>query len=320
MLNQNVTIREVNTSDNFEEIYKLINETGNSFLDPTINANTVLGESPKYLKQQYCNSDSQCKGFVATDVNGNITAFMGIIPSNITKNGHIQYGILEENDELTKELLNRCSVVIQKQGGTKIFKFAFTKFGQVRNKEVSFYEKYGFESDDYSFVTIKLSLQDWMEPAHFDSSLIESSENLDRKVIQEILKEDGEDAMAELFRNQFSISNRLDEVILVLRDRQSQEIAGVAYYRVGLSNKDTKYESFEASAFGVHFRPKFNINLDEKRRFIQGYLKSMLELNIKQVITRLTLKNFDTFVILVKEGFNNEGLEQLNTFRLYKTL
>lgn len=320
MSNQDVIIREVNPSDDFEKIYELINKTERRFLDPTIGEQIILGESPEDLKQQYCDSDSNREGFVAMANNGNIIAFMGIIPSKITKNGHIQYGYLEENEEITEKLLNRCSDVIRKQGGTKVFKFAFTGFGQIRNKEISFYEKYGFESDEYAIVTMELSLEDWVLPTQFDNYLIESSEDLDREVIEKVLVEDGEDAMADLFKKQFSSSNRPDEILLILRDRPSQEIAGIAYYRVSLFNKDEKEESFEASAFGVHFRSKFNVRTDEKRRFIQGALKSMTELSIKHVITRLTLKDFETFVSLVKEGFNNDDLEQANTLRLYKKL
>lgn len=313
-------MREVTVQDDFNAIYELINETELRFLDPSKKGMVSLGESANALKESYCNQDSHCKGFIAYNQLEEMVAFMGVTLSESTKNGFIQYGITEGHEQLISPLLEKCAASIKAQGGTKIMKFVPAKFGQIRNKEITFFEKFGFVSDEYAFMTTKLALDCWERPVEFDNSGIEPVTHLNRDSILQLLLDDGEEDMAELFKNQFSSNRHLDQVTLVLRDEQTNEIAGLAYYRVMLTRKGTEAESMEATAFGVHFRPTFSLGMKEKSRLIQAALQSMKELGLTQVFTRLTLKNFDTFAAMVKEGFHNQDLEDLNIIRLSKSI
>lgn len=317
---QNVSMREVTAQDDFKAIYEIINETELRFLDPSKKGKVSLGESADDLKESYCNQDSHCKGFIAYNQVEKIVAFMGVTQSESTKNGFIQYGNMEGHEQLISPLLEKCAASIKEQGGTKIVKFVPAKFGQIRNEEITFFEKFGFMSDEFAYMTTNLALDSWERPAEFDSFGIEPVTELNRDRILQLLLEDGEEDMAELFKTQFSSNRHLDQVTLVLRDEQTNEIAGLAYYRVMLTRKGTEAKSMEATAFGVHFRPMFPLGMKEKSRLIQAALQSMKELGLTQVFTRLTLKNFDTFAAMVKEGFHNQDLEDLNIIRLTKTI
>ncbi|WP_307604300.1 hypothetical protein [Paenibacillus sp. V4I9] len=308
-----VQIRAVTECDDFEAIYKLINDT---FQRISGDQKSVYGVNGEVLKNQYCNPSSSNKGFIAVKDN-TILAFMGVFPSNVTKNGYIECGFLDGYESILDELLSKCMSFIQERDGAKIYTFASTKFGQVRNKGITLWEKLGFTSDEYAYITTLLDLRKWKEPEDLDVTGIEPAIEMNYDNIKQILIEDGEDAMAELFQNQYSPSKNPDQVILTLRDKVSNEFAGIAYYRVVVSNRGSEDEFLDATAFGLHIRPKYLLNLDEIRRFLKGSLISMKQLNLYHVITRITLKNFDVFAAMVTEGFHNENLEDANVIRLY---
>ncbi|TMV43813.1 hypothetical protein FE783_34155 [Paenibacillus mesophilus] len=271
------------------------------------------------LKKQYCYPNLSNMAFIAVE-DDTIVAFMGVISSKVTTNGHIECGFLVGYESKLDELLIKCVAFARERGGHKIYKFTSTKFGQVRNKEIALWERLGFTSDEYALITTTLDLRKWKESEDFDASGIESAIELDYDNILRIFIEDGEHEMAELFQNQYSPTKNPDRVVLTLRDKATNEIAGIAYYRVVLCNKGTKNEFFDASAFGLHIRPEFLLNRHEIRRFLQGSLISMKQLNLYHVITRITLKNFRVFAAMVTEGFHNEHLESANVLRLYRNI
>ncbi|HIW34829.1 MAG TPA: hypothetical protein IAA29_18800 [Candidatus Paenibacillus intestinavium] len=311
-----IQIRAVKETDDFEAMYNLINDTLQRFSG---NEKVSFIGDREELKKEYCNPDNSINGFIAVKDN-TIVAFMGVSPSRMAKNGYITFGFLDGFDNVLEDLLNKCRSYIQEIGGTKIFVFTSTKFGQVRNKGISLWEKLGFIADEYGHVTLLLDLREWNEPEHMDLTGIEPTLEMNYDDIKRVLIEDGEEAMAESFQDQYSSNGNPDQVILTLRDHVSNEIAGIAYYRVDLCNRGTDNEFLDAYSFGLHVRPKYLLNHNEIRRFLIGTLFSMKQLNIYHVITRITLKNFNVFAAMVTEGFHNENFENTNILRLHRNI
>lgn len=311
-----VHIRSVQEADDFEVIYQLINTTMVRFSGTESVSYAVSGE---VLKKRYCDLKSPNKAFVAISEN-KIIAFMGVLATGVTKNGLIECGFSQEYEDVLDQLLSKCIASVQGNGGTRIYIYSPIQFGQVRNEGIRLWEKLGFISDEYSYVTTILNLDNWIEPQSFNLSGIEPSMEMNYEQIKQILLEDGEDDMASLFHNQFSQKKTMNQVILTLKDETSNDISAIAYYRVNLMELDKEDRVFEATAFGIHVRPQFSLNKDEIRRFVQGALISMKQLDVQTVISRITLKNFSVFAALISEGFHNEGLEKANTIRLYKEI
>ncbi|MDF2723322.1 MAG: hypothetical protein K0Q59_2997, partial [Paenibacillus sp.] len=182
------------------------------------------------------------------------------------------------------------------------------------------WEKLGFTPDEYATVTTDLNMKEWKEPEQFHSKRIEPAVELDFNAIKQILMDDGEEGMAELFQNQYSTTIQPDRVVLTLKDKATDQIAGIAYYRVTTYRKDASTKSLQVIGFGMHIRPQFQVHHKEIRRFVQGCLLSMKQLQVNNVITHLILKNFAVFAAMVAEGFHNRGLEKANTLRMYKSV
>lgn len=246
---------------------------------------------------------------------GRIVAFIEVIISKFTKNGTLSYAWEENFEYVLNDLIDQCAQIIQNHGGSKLLVFAFNKVGQVRNKSMSFWEKMGFIADEYSFSAVTLNLEEWNEPPEdFDETNIESALHMHLEEIKQILSQDGEDEMAELFQRQFFPLKKPDQVILQFRDKDTNQIAGIAYYSVYLG---TEHGPYFASSFWIHFRPAFKVEKKEKMRFLQAALLSMKQINISQVTSRLTTKNFDVFALMIREGF--EAFSDNNsTIRLVK--
>lgn len=308
-------IRAVKETDDFEAIFNLINETLQRFSGDR----ATYGLKGDALKNKYCNPNLFNQAFIAVQ-DDTIVAFMGVFPSKVSKNGYLEYGYSIGYEHLLNDLLVECTTLVRERGGNKIYNFTSTKFGQVRNKGITLWESLGFTSDEYAYITTMLDLRKWIEPEDFDASGIEPSIENNYETIKQMLIEDGEDAMAELFQNQYAPIHNPDQVVLVLRDKAADEIAGIAYYRVTKSNIGSKNECLDASAFGLHIRPKFLLHRHEIRRFLQGSLASMKQLHAHHVITRITLKNFHVFAAMIAEGFHNENLENASIIRLCKSI
>ncbi|GIN72401.1 hypothetical protein J14TS2_28760 [Bacillus sp. J14TS2] len=309
-------IRAVQETDDFEMIYHLIDATMKRFSGDAI---IVYGVSSESLKRQYCYSESHNKGFIAINDN-KIVSFMGVYTAKVTKYAYLECGFLQEFEDALVELLHQCVHAVAENGGTKIFNHSPIMFGQVRNEGISFWERLGFISEEYSYITTELNLDSWEEPNSFDSSGIEPAMEMGYEEIKQILLEDGEDSMAELFQKQYSPDQSLNQVILTLKDKATNEISAIANYRVKLQEIDKETTALYASAFSIHVRPQFTLDRYEIRRFVQGALISMKQLNIESVISRITLKNFDVFAAMVTEGFHNQGMEKVNTIRLFKEI
>lgn len=300
-------IRPVRDTDDSEMIKRLVNETFQRFVNDPRGSFYFNGFQPS--------------SFIAEE-NGKIVAFMHVTSSTITQNGTLTYGYIEGYEAALKELLDRCITMTIENGGTQLYKWVMTRFGQVRNKEITLWEGLGFTSDEYTQVHLYRGLVDWREPESFDPVGIEPVQTVSVKDIERMLLEDGEEAMAELFRNQYPLSlpRELNQVTLALKDSGSEAIVGVAFYRVGATYRGTPNEFLNASAFGIHIRPQYEVSREEIRRFVQGCLVTMKQLDLRTVHTRLTLNHFDVFAAMVAEGFHNTNVERANTIRLTKRL
>lgn len=307
MAEANVLVRKVTPDDNFERIRELMQSTKQRFYnDPRLNVVGVEEFKEKYVEP------SNSFGFVA-EKDKRMIGFMGVGVVKSTQNGYLEYGVEESESEAFESLLHACSEVIQKRGGHKLYYFATTSFGQVRNQEITLYERHGFISDEYSQITTHLSLKYWKEPDSINTSGIVLAADFELNAIVKMLIDDGEEPLAKQFNNQYSDAN--PDVIVLSLLGPNNEIAGVAYYKV--KRIDPRKTDLSAVAFGVHFRPQYNVNKADKRRLIQAALLSMRQLNVIHAHTNMTLKNFDTFALMIREGFDDY---LANSLRLVKSI
>jgi len=312
-----VNIRPIAESDDFEWIVQLQNETAKRFNpDPTF---LGIRGTAEELKEELCSSNAASKGF-AIEVDGSIAAFMAVSLSPRTKNGYINCGFVEGYGHLVQEMVDKCSVIVRENGGQKMFKFAFNKFGQVRNSEISFWEQVGFISEEYSKVTLILNLEDWKEPQEFNNAHIVPATEFAIEDMIQMLIDDGEDQVADLISQQYLPQKNPDQVVLTLLDELTNEIVGLALYRVFVHNQGSEDEFLDAIGFGLYFRPKFEISKAEKRRLLHASLLSMKQLDIVHAVSNISLKDFDTFAHFVREGFDGMGAEKNSTIHLYKTV
>lgn len=307
-------IREVRETDDFEAIYDLVNRTLRKHAGED---NVTYGVTADELKRNFCGSNPNGRAFVAV-TDGELQAYMSVYISEVTNNGIVECGYKDENVGALGELLDCCVSFIKKHGGDKVYKYSPMRFGQVRNEGISLWERLGFISDEFCTITTVLDAKEWKAPDDFTSVRIEPAVEMQSADMIRILLEDGEEEMAELVQKQFTPGKDFDQVILTLLEERTNDIAGIAFYRVMEHEPNPGRTVMNAVAFGVHIRPKFELKREEIGRFVQGVLVSMKQLGVEQAITRVTLKHFDVFAAMVKEGFHNEGLENANMMRLWK--
>ena len=130
-------------------------------------------------------------GFLA-EHDGEVIGFMCVSLSSITRNGFIEFGFLEGHEEVLNDLVDRCLPVVRHNGGSKLFKFAFSTFGQIRNREISLWESLGFTSGEYSEVTLTLYLKEWKEPEDFNKDHIMPAAEEEYATIKQLLIEEDE--------------------------------------------------------------------------------------------------------------------------------
>jgi hypothetical protein len=196
-------------------------------------------------------------------------------------------------------------------GGNRLTYFVFTEFGQIYNQEIAWLDRLGFQNiDPYLRVSARLLLNEWNPPEHLDTESIQT-ESLSLDEIYRMLLDDDSVTNAYIFKFQFR-TVKPSNVVLTMRNTKN-EIIAVAYYKV----IEKPNGQLLGAAFNVHFRPKFELPRAEKRRFLQGALWSMKQLDLHTVNSLMSLKEVDTFTLMVREGF-----DQINShfFGLAKTL
>lgn len=288
-------IRQLQEEDDFEAIRSLMSRTLNR-MNPTLH----YGGTIENIKMFYRNQS----GFIAEE-NETIVGFAGVL---LTKDhGGIQYGYEEGCESAVAELIDQCAQFVRERGGTRLLTNVSLKFGQVRSRIISVLESIGFVSEEYVNSSFNMDLTRWEVPEDFYNDRIEPATDLQIDEIREILKEDGEDYLARMFTTQFSINPNYtrperDYVFLVLKDKDSDEIAGISYYRVHIYNKNDT-ETVLATACGLHFRPKSKVDRAEKRRFLQGTYLSMKQLGIRRAVSQMIFHQFDLYAAIAAEGF-----------------
>jgi hypothetical protein len=303
-------IRNITAEDDFQQLLQMMKDTAKRLNpDPFFMG---LATTVQDLKENYTVIANN--GFVAED-NGTVVGFMGVSLSPITKNGYIEFGCMEGYEYIAAKLMERCQSVIRVNGGEKIFKFALSKFGQIRNKEITFWEQVGFTSEEYSNIALCLDIRDWNEPNDFHNTNIGPASDEELEEIKQILIEDGELTIAEIVHKP-----KKEKVLLTMRDEKTNDVLGLAYYYVDLVNRGTENEFYDAYAFTLHFRSRYDINKEEMRRLLHAALFSAKQLGVLHVITRITLKNFANFALMVREGFGEDDIDKICIVTLLKTV
>ncbi|WIV17230.1 hypothetical protein QPK24_12270 [Paenibacillus polygoni] len=315
MNNSNV-VRQLSENDNFDLLLSLINQTANRYNpDPKF---LGIGMTVSELKDSYFSSGTNKEGYVV-EKEGKVIAVMGVSLSEVTSNGYIEFGVAEGHEEVLRGLTDKCSSIVNQKGGKKLFRFASSKFGQIRNREITLWEQLGFNSEEFSDIIISLDLRDWNVPDDFHNENIYPATDMELSDIRQILIDDEEELIAELVSKQF-VTKSPDQIVLTMMDKETKELVGIAYYRVIIANEGSNNEFFDASGFGIHFRPRYQLDKSEKERLLHASLLSMKQLGIYHVYSRITLKNFEIFSMLIREGFDDPGIDQNCTVLLFKTV
>ncbi|MDF2719456.1 MAG: hypothetical protein K0R28_6381, partial [Paenibacillus sp.] len=179
--------------------------------------------------------------------------------------------------------------------------FATMQFAQIRNREISAFERLGFVSEEYARLSTHLSLNYWKEPEQIDSEHVVAETEIGLNDIYRAMMEDDEPAKADVFKHQY-YTEEPSNVILSLRS-STDEIMAIAYYKVKKVNPQR--DELSATAFNIHYRPKFELSRNKKKQFLQAVLSSMKQLNLGSVNTSISLQDGETFTLLVQEGFHD---------------
>lgn len=286
-------IREIRPNDDYEQIRDLIITAR----PPAMYFPSTEDSIRSWFFQKIDKQKPKRKGFVA-ETGQTIQAIMGLDVRD--QYGVIVYAMRMPNDQLLAELVNKCEEAILKSGGRHLTYFAFTDFGQIRNPEITLLESVGFRaSDEYMRISTRLKLQDWQAPEEdFHLEGIQP-EDVGLDEIYRIMIDDGNVPNAVIFKHQFS-SPDPSRVTLTLRNER-QELMAIAYYKVKRVNPNS--ELLSATAFNLHFRPGYGLPRQERRRFLQGVLCSMKQLDLHTANSLMSLNQADVFTLMVREGF-----------------
>ncbi|MEF3305928.1 hypothetical protein [Paenibacillus sp. GYB003] len=299
MATSEAIVREVRADDDFGQIHDLILETKrNASRDKRLSIRSAEKLRSDYFPEGPDSPQPESKGFVIEE-DGRITAFMGVHPRK--ENGILDYGVNRYDLPRLNALLNRCEQIVLERGGTKLFYFASTQFAQIRNREISVLERLGFESEEFARTGAFLSLNYWKEPEQIDSSRIVAETDMEKDDIYRMMAEDDNETDADVFKHQLRTAEP-SNVILTLRGK-GNDIAAIAYYKVKKVNPQK--DELSATAFNVHFRPRFELHRSEKKRFVQAVLHSMKQLGLNNVTATFSLKHVDVLTLLVQEGFHD---------------
>ncbi|WP_193556151.1 hypothetical protein [Paenibacillus ginsengarvi] len=302
-------IRELRDTDDFSRIRDLIK---NSLRQMRNDQKTHYVSTPEHLRSQFFGEDRAAwaanRGFVSMHQE-RIVAFAGVYVSENSKNGLLSIGFESGYEEALQPLLDRCSEVTQAQGGQRIGRFITLDPGQIRNDEITFWERYGFRADPYFHALLKLEVDEWSAPEHLNIDGVHPANLAEITDIIRILNDDGEEYLADEFRETYS-SLTPDHVFLTLKDPGSGAITGIAYYRVSKfkdQGNGKTYDGYGAWQTGIHFRPNARLDRHEKRRFIQAVIASMKQLDVIFASGRVSSRDYDCLLELFAEGFYFQG-------------
>ncbi len=235
-------------------------------------------------------------GFAA-EKDGVVSAFATVGISTQSRNGYLDYGFEQGCSHMLKELLACCGTMVKEKGGTRIYKLTEMPLGHIRNDQISLWESHGFECNPFYHVFVdNRNIVSWNPPENVDLSKIQLPSKIEIEAIAKLLEEDREFFLAEEFRGNFAQLTP-DHVFLCLYDDE-KEIKGISYYKVW-----AKQEGSFVAAFGVHFRPEYEVSRDEVRKLIQATLVSMQQIGVTAAWARVSSQNFNTILATAAEGF-----------------
>lgn len=304
-LQSRYSVRELRPEDDFERLCSLM-------ANRDIQA---FPRSPERVRSLFFPDDRETglnlKGFVA-EAESEIVAFISVELRGT--DGHLMYFIDVPNPQLVlTELLDRCGQYVIESGGKRLTYFVSTEFGQIYNQEIAWLDRLGFQNiDPYVRVSARLLLSEWNPPELLNTESIHT-ESLSLDEVHRMLLDDGSITNAYIFRFQFR-TVKPSNVMLTMRNAEN-EINAVAYYKVIENSKGRLL----GSAFNVHFRPKFELHRAEKRRFLQGALWSMKQLDLHDVNSLMSLKEVDTFTLMVREGFDQINSHYFGLAKILET-
>lgn len=294
-------IREVREDDDFDQIRTMLMEHRKN------------RASRSGVRGWFFPETDKRKGYVA-ELDSNIIAFALLDIRG--RDGVIEYAMQQaytDNLDLMNGLVQKCANVIIERGGRYLSYFVTTEFGQLRTREIYLLERLGFRiSDEYMRVSARLSMQDWHVPEDMHTEHI-NAEAFELEDVYRLMVEDGNVPNALIFRHQFRTAEPSNVFLTLRNDRQ--ELLALAYYKVKKVTPGS--DVLSAVAFNLHVRPEFRVTKAEKRRFLQGVLLSMRQLDVQKVHSLMSLKHADHFTLLVREGFDDI---QHNFFALTKTV
>jgi hypothetical protein len=322
MTDMNIVFRPIEPDDDFElidHLYYITHIVGKQqwmdkhkityrkenlkrLIFPDLNDSKAVG--PTILKRL------SMSGFVAV-INGVIRASATVGISSDSHNGFIDFGFIQDGDFMLRGLIECCAVIVKEAGGTRLYQTTNMPLGQIRSDHLTLLESQGFHCNQFYHVFVEhRHLGSWEAPENLDLRLIKIPSKMEIDVISTILEEDREFFLAEEFRGNFSRATP-DHVFLCLYD-ENEAIKGIAYYKVWEEN-----ESYTATAFGLHFRPKYEVARAEIRQIIQATLLSMKQIGVTAAWSRVSSQNFYTILELSAEGFE---LSPSHTVMMVKTV
>lgn len=307
-------IRELQETDDFSRISELMGLSVSRMRKKTV---IRCAPNADYLKSVYFGEDSEAapakKGFVSTK-NGHIVAFAGVYLSEQSRNGLLAVGFDPAEEQELPPLLDLCIESVRRQGGSRIGRFISLEPGYIRNEEITFWERYGFLADPFYHTLIKMEVDEWSVPEKLDTTGIAPAAESEIGDIARMLLEDNEEYLADEYSENYEKPSP-DQVYLTLKHPDTDEILGVAYYRVSRfkdKRKDGKtYDGLGAWDVGFHFRTEYRLPRLQKRRFIQAVLASMKQLDVIFASARVSSRDFDCLIELFAEGFDFQGSPEI---------
>ncbi|MFD1675918.1 hypothetical protein [Alicyclobacillus fodiniaquatilis] len=289
-------VRPLSGNDDYGAVLKLLNQTIRIYHPST--PMSFGGHTPALLREQYFENNA---GFLALK-GREIVAFMGVRFPKERQEASLVCGFIDTDASILESLLHLCMDAVQGQGRSRIVLREYINFGQIRSPMITLWERLGFIPDEYIYTSTNMNLWKWDPPTELDTSRIEHNPALELSDIHQILLAN-DPLDAELFRKQYlsdGESGAPDHVILTLKEPGSDEIQGIASYKVIY-----KYDEYNALAFGLIFKPESPVDKSDKRRLLQTALVSMKELNIHRVVSRISFKDPEIFWAMAAEGFNS---------------
>lgn len=241
-----------------------------------------------------------------------IVAVLGVGLSEKYQNGYLMVGYEEQAVKYLEVLFEYLEQYLKQQQIKRLNLYTLMIPGRIRNHQISFWERYGFLSDMYFHALMRLEMKDWQEPENIETNDMEVIHALEKQEIINLLLEDEEEHMADLFEQECEYIEQVEQhkhgknfVFLKLRHPSTGEVLGISYYRViPFALREGEKPTVTAMGLLIHFRPSMKLDRKEKNRMIQATLLTMREIGVGYVVANKSSKDFDSFIEMLAVGFD----------------